>query len=267
MSLKICLKKHSAGVLSQFNMERYSKQGGFIMSEIRDLDLKLIGVINDAFSLPQDIKRILREDRSIRVLKDKRNNEKWFAMVTFRKEEDNFFTSPTTALTEKNINYFLIQARNTDQKSTIVVKTGAKEKPGKVKADGEGNQRCNIRGAATIIRVSQNGNVGIYRVNSPTIDNKKQIKVSILFKGTLPFKNKRSFNAKIKKNKIPKEFVPDLKKAYASINGSRLENKDQKIKRVEAPAKKERLMTTKSFGNLGSFLALNNRRQQEKREA
>lgn len=208
------------------------------MSEIRALHLDLIGVINNASSLPQDIKRILRKNRYIRVLKDMGDNGKWFAMVTFFRTKDGSFISPTTALTEKDINFFLIQAKNTYKGSTIVVKTGAKEKPGKIKVDGEENQRCNIRGAATIIRVSQNGNVEVYRVTSPTVDNKKQIRVFTRFEDILPFENEHLLNATIEDNEVLKEFADDIKRAHTETK----EKKDREYERIEVPAEKEALV-------------------------
>ena len=181
----------------------------------------LIGVIKDASSLS----RSLRNHGSIRVFPDQNKPDKEIALVEFLKTEDGFYTSPVTELAEKDMTYFIVKAVNTYQGSTLIVKNAESGKPGKVKTDKRGIQRCNIRGSGIVIRVSQRGFVEIYYVSSPTENNKKKVKCLTLFEGNIPFNNSHIADIMIEDNETLKEYAEDIKEAYKRIKENKIENK------------------------------------------
>ncbi len=174
----------------------------------------LIGVIKDASSLS----RSLRNHGSIRVFPDRNKEGKEFALVEFLKTEDGFYASPVTELAEKDMTYFIVKVANTYKGSTLIVKDAESGKPGNVKTDKRGIQRCNIRGNGIVIRVSQRGHVEIYYVTAPTENNRKKVKCRTLYEGTLLFNNPSLLNADMEDNEYLSKYAEDIKEAYKQIN-------------------------------------------------
>lgn len=134
--------------------------------------------------------------------------------------------SPITAITERDIDYFLIQVVNTYRGSIVIVKTGDDERITEAKVDQQGIQRIHIRNAGLLMRVSENGGVEIYRVSSPTANNKKTIRVFTLFTENLPFGNPKLLDAIINDDELLREFGSDLKAIYAALKQKpKFENK------------------------------------------
>ncbi len=182
---------------------------------MKGLFFNLIGIIKDAAALPQNIKKILREVQSVRLREDRPG--KWSAMIPFLKAPNGSFMSPITAITEKNIDYFLIQVVNTYRGSTIIAKTGDDERIKEAKMDQQGIQRIHMRNVGLLMRVSENGSVEVYRISSPTENNKKTIKVFTLFAENLPFENSKLLDALINDDELLREFGSDLKTTYESL--------------------------------------------------
>lgn len=188
---------------------------------MQGLYFKLIGVINDATGLSESLKR----HGSIRVINDTKKGGQ-FAMVEFMRTEDGSFIPPTTELTEKDINFFLVEVVNTYMGAEMIVRTGDKEKPREIRVDKFGNQHCKISKAGTIIRVSRWGKVEIFHVTSPTVNNRKYIKTFPVFEDNLPFENSSLLDAVIKDEPVLKQFESDIKKAYDTIKEApKFENK------------------------------------------
>jgi len=188
---------------------------------MKGLHFNLIGVIKNAFSIPEN----LRKHGSIRAFPDKKKEGNYFAFVEFQRKTDGTFGSPVTGLAEKDMDYFLIQAVNTYGGSTLIVKHAESGKSKEVRTDKRGNQRCNIRSAGIVIRVNQNGQVEVYYVASPTVNDKKEIQCHTFYEGNLPFGNSQILDVMLAADKNLNEHAEDIKAAYKQIKEDKFENK------------------------------------------
>lgn len=203
------------------------------MKEIQGLFFNLLGIIKDASTLP----KTLKNNQLIHVW---RQENKESASIKFVKDpEGNFFKPPSTELTEKEIDYFLIQIVNSYKGATLIVKSGEKNKSKEIRVDKNGIQRCNIRNAGLVTRVNQRGDVEIYYVSSPTIENKKQIKVLTIFEDNLPFEDSGLIDTVIENEEKLKPHGTELKEAYAKLKAKTNEKKEtptepqKEVKKVE----------------------------------
>ncbi len=178
----------------------------------KGLHVNLLGVIKNPANVPEK----LRHHRNIYIARNPETKKETKAYITFqRNPETGYFSSPTTELNEKDIDYFLIEVVNAYREARIAVKTRTKNKwrNKEVRTDRKKIQRCRVNGLSLMIRVSAQGKTEIFLLSSPTENDKKKVNYSVIFNNDLVFEDENLFNMMIEQNNL-QDYKSELKQLF-----------------------------------------------------